>query len=146
MHPDKYQKDCDAVVTFLTQYIDKRSPTPSVKVASVAQNRPAKQQKTSAGHGTFKQKIKLEKYSREENNLMLTSQHQQLYQLQTKARLVKGKKTPESSRALETRVAMLDVKTDNSSGDSLFPNKKPKASNRNNSALDRKGIAPDKAM
>ena len=35
VHPDKYEKDFDAVVTFLTQYIDKRSPAPSVKVASV---------------------------------------------------------------------------------------------------------------
>ena len=33
--PDKYKKDFDAVVTFHTQYIDKRAPTPSVKVASV---------------------------------------------------------------------------------------------------------------
>ena len=44
-HPDKYEKDFDVVVTFLTQYIDKRSPTPSMKVASVAQNRPTKQQR-----------------------------------------------------------------------------------------------------
>ena len=56
-----------------------------------------------------------------------------------KARLVKGKKTPESGRALEARVAMLEVKTDHSINDSLFPDKKPKASKRNNSALDRKG-------
>ena len=31
-HPDKYEKDFDAVVTFITQYINKRAPTPSVKV------------------------------------------------------------------------------------------------------------------
>ena len=37
-HPDKYDKDFDAVVAFLTQYIDKRAPTPSMKVASVSQN------------------------------------------------------------------------------------------------------------
>ena len=32
-HADKYEKDFDAVVTFLTQYINKRWPTPSVEVA-----------------------------------------------------------------------------------------------------------------
>ena len=36
------------------------------------------------------------------------------------------------------RVAMLEAKTDNSSDDSLFPDKKPKATDRNNSALDKK--------
>ena len=41
-HPDKYEKDFDAVVAFLTQYIDKRAPTPSVNVAFVTQIRPAK--------------------------------------------------------------------------------------------------------
>ena len=35
IHPDKYKKDFNAVVAFLTQYINKRSPTPSVKVASI---------------------------------------------------------------------------------------------------------------
>ena len=42
VHPDKDEKNFDAVVAFLTQYIDKRAPTASVKVASVGQNRPAK--------------------------------------------------------------------------------------------------------
>ena len=45
-HQDKYKKDLDAVITFLTQYTDKRAPTPGVKVASVSQRRPAMQQKT----------------------------------------------------------------------------------------------------
>ena len=64
-YPDKYEKDFDMVVAFLTQYIDKKEPTPSVKVASVMQTRTAKQQKTSASCGTFKGKIKLKKYFRE---------------------------------------------------------------------------------
>ena len=34
VHPDKYEKDFDAVVAFLTQYINKRAPILSVKVAS----------------------------------------------------------------------------------------------------------------
>ena len=63
-HTDKYKKDFDVVVAFLTQYINKKAPTPSVKVASVNQTRPAKWQKTSTNNGTFKGKIELEKYSR----------------------------------------------------------------------------------
>ena len=54
-----------SVVTFLIKYISKRESTPSVKGASVMQTRPAKQQKTSAHYDTFKQKIKLKKYSTE---------------------------------------------------------------------------------
>ena len=65
-HPDKYEKDFDTVVTFLTQSTDKRSPTPSVMVASIMQTRPAKWKKSNASHGTFRGKIKLKKYSREE--------------------------------------------------------------------------------
>ena len=61
------QEDFDAEVTFFTQYIDKRSPTSSVKFASVGQNRAAKRQKASAGHGTFKGKIELKKYIPERN-------------------------------------------------------------------------------
>ena len=57
VHPDKYEKDFDAVIAFLTQYINRRTLTPSVKVASVEQNRPVKRQKTSTTHGTFKGKI-----------------------------------------------------------------------------------------
>ena len=37
VHPEKYKKDFNAVVTFLIQHIDKRAPTLSVKVASVTQ-------------------------------------------------------------------------------------------------------------
>ena len=35
-YPDKYEKDFDTVVTFLTQYIDKRELTQSMEVASIA--------------------------------------------------------------------------------------------------------------
>ena len=87
-HPDKYEKDLDPVFIFLTQYIFKRAPTPSVMVASVMQTRPSKQQKTKASHGTFKGKIELKKYSREEYDLMSMAQHQQLFELQKKAGLV----------------------------------------------------------
>ena len=59
VHSDKYKKDFDAAVAFLTQYINQTAPTASVKVASITQNRPAKQQKTSASCGTFKEKIEL---------------------------------------------------------------------------------------
>ena len=70
---------------------------------------------------------------------MSMAQHQQLYELQKKARLIKGKKTPEIRRVLEARVAELEAKTDNSSDESLLPDEKPKANNRSNPALDRKG-------
>ena len=36
-HPDRYEKDFEAVIAFLTQYIDKKALTPSMKVASVTQ-------------------------------------------------------------------------------------------------------------
>ena len=52
---------------------------------------------------------------------------------------MKHKKTQESSSGLEARVAMLEAKTNNSSDESLFADEKPKANNRNNPALDRKG-------
>ena len=72
--------------------------------------------------------------------MMSTAQCWQLHELQKKARLVKGKKTPEGSKAIEARVVMLEAKTDNSSNESSFPDgEKPKASNRNTSALGRKG-------
>ena len=73
------------------QYIDQRAPTPSVKVTSVTQTRPAKQQKPSASHGIFKQKIELKKNSREEYDSMSAVQHQQFYELLKKAGLIKSK-------------------------------------------------------
>ena len=138
-HPDKYKKDFDTIVAILTQYIDKRVPTPSVMVAYVGHSRPAKRQKTSATCGTFKGKIELKKYSREKCDSMSMEQHLLLHDLLKEARLIKGNKTPESSRALDARVAAQEAKTDNSSNESLFPDKKPKANNRKNPALDRKG-------
>ena len=92
--------------------------------------------------GTLKEKIELKKYSTEEYGSMLMAQHQQLYELQKKVRLIKGKKTPESSRASEARVAMLEAKTENSSNESLFVDEKPKANNKNNPALDKKESKP----
>ena len=70
VHPDKYKKGFYKVVSFLTQYIDKKTLTPSMKVASVAQTRPAKWQKTHTICGTVKEKIELKKYSREKYNSM----------------------------------------------------------------------------
>ena len=69
---------------------------------------------------------------------MLATQQHQLYEHWKKARLIKGKKTPESSRDSKARGATLEVKTDTSSNESLFLDEKSKASNRNNSALNRK--------
>ena len=88
----------------------------------------------------------MKKYSRDEYDSMSIAQHQQLYELLKKARFINGKKTKESSRALETRVAVLEAKTDNSSNDSLFADEKVKANNRNNPALSERDMAPDRAM
>ena len=85
------------LLTFLTQYIDKRALTPSAKVASVGQNRPAKQQKKYPSHGTFKGKIELRKYSREEYNSISIVQHQQLYELQKKAGLKRVRRPMQSA-------------------------------------------------
>ena len=136
VHTDKYEKVFDAVVASITQYIDKRESGPSVKVASISQTRPANQQKTSTTHGIFKGKIELKKYSSEEYDSMSMRQHQQFYKLWKKVGLIKGKKIPENNRALEARMAMLEVKKDNSRNESLFADEKPKASNP---ALDGKG-------
>ena len=57
LHLDKYERDFDTVVAFLTQYIDKRTLILSVKVASVSHTRPAKWQKTTNTHGNFKGKL-----------------------------------------------------------------------------------------
>ena len=70
---------------------------------------------------------------------MSVAQRKQLYELQKKARFIKGKKTPESNRALEARVAALEAKSEISSDESLFIDiNKPKPSNRSNPALNRK--------
>ena len=118
-HQDKYKKDFYTVVIFLTQILTTR-------------------QKTSTTHGSLKGKIELKKYSREEYNSMSMAQHQQLHKLRKRPNLIKDKKTAESSRASEARVAVLEAKTGNSSNESLFPDEKPKANNRNNLAIDRK--------
>ena len=89
VHTNKYEKDFDAVVTFLTQYIKKRAPTLSVKVAPVNQTKPAMRQKTSATHGSFKN-IVLKKHYREEYSSMSMAECQQLYELCKKAGLMKG--------------------------------------------------------
>ena len=109
-HLDRYEKDFDAVVTFLSHFIDGKAPTPSVKVASITQTRPAKRQKTSTSCSIFRGKIELKKYPREEYDSTSVAQHQQLCELQKRAGLTKGKKISESSRALEARVATLESK------------------------------------
>ena len=63
-HPEKYKKDFDTVVAFLSQNIDTKAPT--LKVASITQTRPANRQKSSTSCGAFRGKIELKKYSREE--------------------------------------------------------------------------------
>ena len=71
---------------------------------------------------------------------MSLTQHQQLYELQKCAVLIRGKKTPESRRASEARVAMFEAKLEHSNNENLFMDiDKPKPSKRSSPALDRKG-------
>ena len=72
--PDKYEKDFDTVVAFLTQYINKKRPAPSVQGSSVTQTRPAQWQKTSTIHGTFKEKLGLKKNFIEDYDLISMAQ------------------------------------------------------------------------
>ena len=44
-YPNMYKKDFDAVVAYLSQYIDKKAPTPCVKAASVEQKRPPRRKR-----------------------------------------------------------------------------------------------------
>ena len=94
-HPVKYKLSPSSPSTL-------RTLAPSVKVASVGQNRPTKQQRTSTFHDTYKGKIESKNYSREECNSMSMAQCQQLYELLKKTRLIKSKKkSSEGSRVLD---------------------------------------------
>ena len=73
---------------------------------------------------------------------MSAVQHQQLYDLWKRARIIKGKKTSESSRTLKARVAMLEAKSENRSDESSFADTKPTTCDRNNPDLDRKCNRP----
>ena len=64
-HQDKYENDFNIEIAFLMQHIDKRGPALTVKVASVAQTRPAKWQNAS-----MFVEIELKKYSKEEYDSM----------------------------------------------------------------------------
>ena len=138
-HPDRYDTDFGTILALLSQYIDKKTPTLSVKVLSVTETSPVKRLKTSAHRCTFREKIELKKYYREEYDSISALQRQQLYELQKRARLIRGKKTPEGKRGSEARVAMMEAKSENSSNESLFADVKLTASDRNNQAFDRKG-------
>ena len=67
--PDKYEKDFDAVVAFLTQYIGKKATMPSVKVAVVGQNRLPSGRRPVLPVALLK-KVELKKYSREKYDSM----------------------------------------------------------------------------
>ena len=71
VHTDKYKEVFDVVIAFITQYVDKRGPTSSVKVVIIAQTIPVKWQNTSTSGVTFKGKIELKKFFMEEYQSML---------------------------------------------------------------------------
>ena len=143
--PDRYEKDVNAVFAFLIQYINKRAPTPSVKVASFGQTRPVKWQKTSTTHDTFKGKVELTTYSREEYDSMSMAQCQQLYLLQKKAGLIKSK-IPERSRALEARATMLEAKTKTVAMRAYLQIKSPKLITEIIQPLTEREVEPDRAV
>ena len=67
-----------------------------------------------------------------------------MYELQKKVGLLKGKMTPETSKELEARVAVLEAKIENSSNESLFVEEKPKANKRNNQPLTEMEVESDR--
>ena len=75
---------------------------------------------------------------------MSAAQKQQLYELRHKARLVKGKKTEESAQNSETRVAVLEEKTDNISNQCIFAVKNQKTVTERTQIKTEKGIVPDR--
>ena len=77
---------------------------------------------------------------------MLMAQHQQLYNFQKKAVLIKGKKTPKRSRALETRVAMLEAKQMATAMRAYSQTKSPKLTTETIKPLAEREMIPDRAM
>ena len=63
---EQFKKVGEVLPGILSEYIDNRWPTLSIKIAPIAQTRPAKQQKTGIVHGRFIGKVELTNYSREE--------------------------------------------------------------------------------
>ena len=112
-------------------------------VAFIAQTRPTKQWKTPMALS----KERLCWRSILKKSMSQCPWHSNsLYELQCKKGLLKGRKTPESGKALEARVAMQESKTENISGECLFGDEKPKANDRNNQPLTKRIAAPDRAM
>ena len=58
-HPDRYEKEIDAVVAYLSQYVKKWQPTMSVEVSSIAQGWPNKIQKNSETFSTIRGRSEL---------------------------------------------------------------------------------------
>ena len=63
-HPDKCEKDFNAVVTYLLQCIEKGRPIPSIMVVSITQTRPVERQKIREANDTFKGQNDVKEYSR----------------------------------------------------------------------------------
>ena len=63
-HPDKYDKNFDALLACLFQHVEKQGPMMNAKVASVSWLRLVKRQKISQAHRTIRRGIELTKYSK----------------------------------------------------------------------------------
>ena len=77
---------------------------------------------------------------------MSMAQQQQLHELCKKAGLVKGQKNPESSKALETGVTMLETKKKTVAMRPYLQMKSPKLITEMIQLSTEKGPAPDRTM
>ena len=103
-------------------------------------------QKTNANFSTFKGKIELKKYPSEKYDKMSLAQCQQLYEPWKKTGLKKGKKSPESIRALEVGVAVLKQKQITVRRKACFLMKSPKLIMDLTQPLTEKGAVAERAM
>ena len=77
---------------------------------------------------------------------MLVAQCQQLNELWKKAGFIKGKKTQESSRALNAKVALLQAKADTSSNDCLFSGENQKLITEISQPLTEREMATNRSI
>ena len=91
----------------------------------------------------FQRKDELKNYSREEYYSTWVAHEKLLYNLQHKAGLIKSKRTLDTNKALEARVATVEAKTDCCNNESLFTKEKPKANIEIIQPLTERGVATD---
>ena len=88
----------------------------------------------------------MKKYSREKYDPMLEAEHQQLFELQYKTGVIKCKKTPENSRALEDRVLHMKIKQIIVAMRTYLEMKSPELTTEIIQPLTKRKVEPDRAM